>query len=197
MVPPAAAPLKLIYTTPNALLVKLAKLFSVSTLGISSVSTPALMYFWDSPAVQAAGVQESMFLAALACSAVSTGSLHYLLSPFISRIHLHTPKQSILDTTNSTRDAADASVLAPITPNTTISIDTTDILARTRTTTLQLRDLRPSTRSLLTWTCSPQYMAKHPHSKPGRFWLDRRAGYGDQTAMRQLMRVVQDQHQRL
>ncbi|ORX54600.1 hypothetical protein DM01DRAFT_1335732 [Hesseltinella vesiculosa] len=126
-----------------------------------------------------------MFLAALGASAVSTGTLHYLLSPFISNIHLHSPKQSILDTT------------VPITPATTITIDTMDVFARTRQTTLQLKDLRPSTRSLLTWTCSKPYLAAHPKSSPGRFWLDRRSGYGDQAAMRQIIRVVEDQRQRI
>ncbi|KAI8338871.1 hypothetical protein BC941DRAFT_421444 [Chlamydoabsidia padenii] len=187
---------RLVYTTPSALIVRLAKVFSVSTLTLSSISTPALMYFWESPAVQSTGINEYMFMTALAASACSTGALHFLLSPFISSIYLHNPTNPNLITVNNNNNNSNST----ITPKTTITLETMDLLARPKHTTVQLADLKPTTRFLLTWTLRPNFLAKHPEaSSPGRFWLDKRGGLGDQNAMRQIVNVIQhqDRHQRL
>ncbi|CAO3633403.1 unnamed protein product [Cunninghamella blakesleeana] len=195
---PAKDVKRLVYSTPSAILVRLAKVFSISTLTVSSISTPALLYCWDIPAVQATGINEYMFLTALVASACSTGALHYTLSPFINNIYLHTPSSSSStpSTLNHNGDDNNDKTLAPITPNTTITIETLDLIARTKQTTLQLRDLKPTNnKPLSTWTFTKQYLNRYPHTHPGRFWLNRR-GYGDQNAMRQIVRVIQDQDQR-
>ncbi|CDH57737.1 predicted protein [Lichtheimia corymbifera JMRC:FSU:9682] len=164
---------KLIYTTPNVSLVKLAKLFSLSTFGISSVSTPAVMYFWESPAVQASGISSTMFLGALAASACSTGAIHYLLSPFVNNIYLHTKQHQEQQR---------------ISPNTKVTIETLDLLARKRQSTLALRDLMPSSGLLLTWTVNRKTAPKD--LPQNRFWLDKRNGTGDEAAMRSMLRVI-------
>jgi hypothetical protein len=124
-------------------------------------------------------------------SACSTGALSFLLSPYINAIYLHTPssndgKQSV------------------ISPNTVISIDTMDLLARTRTTTLQLKDLLPTSNSaFMTWTISKKVVEKQyaleqakgikPTIHQHRFWLDQRNGMGDRDAMASILRIVHDQ----
>lgn len=134
---------------------------------------------------------------ALAASACSTGALHFLLSPFIGSIYLHTPDNPHRITVTDEPTNASSSA---ITPKTTITLETMDLLARPKYTTVQLGDLKPSTRSLLTWTLRPSFVARHPEAaSPGRFWLDKRGGVGDQNAMRQIVNVIQhqDRHQRL
>jgi hypothetical protein len=134
---------------------------------------------------------------ALAASACSTGALHFLLSPFISSIYLHNPANPhLIAVTNEPTNSSSTT----ITPKTTITLETMDLLARPKYTTVQLGDLKPTTRSLLTWTLRPSFLAKHPEAaSPGRFWLDKRGGVGDQNAMRQIVNVIkhQDRHQRL
>ncbi|KAI8386843.1 hypothetical protein BD560DRAFT_363278 [Blakeslea trispora] len=191
-VPEASTEKKLVYTSPQIGLVKLVKRFSLTTLGISTVSTPAVMYFWDAVAAQSAEVSNNMFLAAMMASVCSTGALSFLLSPYVNRIYLHTP--------HNTRKQ-------PISPNTTISIETLDLLARKRSTTLQLKDLLPiANSSLLTWsvnkkTLEKQYLLEQmkgiePKLKQHRFWLDQRNGMGDRDVMSSILRVVQEQGRR-
>ncbi|KAF1799878.1 hypothetical protein V8B55DRAFT_1542357 [Mucor lusitanicus] len=187
---------KLIYTSPNVGLVKLVKKFSLSTLGISAVATPTVMYFWQSPAVQAAEMNSSMFIGAVMASACSTGALSFLLSPYVNSIYLHTPKQQKENTSNKK--------LPAISPNSTISIDTLDLFARRRTTTLQLKDLRPvASSSFMTWTVDKRVLEKQyaleqakgikPKINQHRFWLDQRNGMGDRDAMSSILRIVHEQ----
>ncbi|KAI9305154.1 hypothetical protein BJ944DRAFT_265691 [Cunninghamella echinulata] len=146
-----------------------------------------------------------MFLTALVASACSTGALHYTLSPFINNIYLHTssspsPLTSTPSPLNDNKVMPNMNndhntTISPITPNTTITLETLDLIARRKQTTVQLRDLKPTKQSLSTWTLSKQYLTRYPHTHPGRFWLDRR-GYGDQNVMRQIVKVIQDQDQR-
>ncbi|EPB84778.1 hypothetical protein HMPREF1544_08500 [Mucor circinelloides 1006PhL] len=186
---------KLIYTSPNVGLVKLVKKFSLSTLGISAVATPTVMYFWQSPAVQAADMNSSMFIGAVMASACSTGALSFLLSPYVNSIHLHVPKQP---GDNSSKK------LPAISPNSTISIDTLDLFARRRTTTLQLKDLKPvASSSFMTWTVNKRVLEKQyaleqakgikPMINQHRFWLDQRNGMGDRDAMSSILRIVHEQ----
>lgn len=126
-------------------------------------------------------------MTAMMASACSTGALSFLLSPYVNSIDLHTP-------TDKT---------PPISPNTTVSIDTLDLLARTRTTTLQLKDLLPVQSSVLTWTVNKQTLKKQyqleqlkgiePKIKQTRFWLDQRNGTGDRDAMSSILRVIHEQ----
>ncbi|KAI8379231.1 uncharacterized protein BYT42DRAFT_545624 [Radiomyces spectabilis] len=185
---------RLVYTTPNAALVRFLKLFSVSTLGISSLSAPAVMYFWDSPAIQASGINEYMFLGALVASTCSTGALHYVLSPFVNNIYLHT----------SSSPSAKKEMNA-ISPNTVITLETLDIAARRKQTTLPLRNLAPAPGIFSTWKVPKKVLQKQlaQEQRTGasspirqtRFWLDQR-GLGDQQAMSNIVRVIQDNDRR-
>ncbi|KAI9468946.1 MAG: hypothetical protein EXX96DRAFT_589874 [Benjaminiella poitrasii] len=162
------------------------------------------MYFWDSPKIESVDTTNAVYLgetlthhvsiqmiitAALA-SACSTGALSFLLSPYVNSIYLHTEE--------------DENAATRITPNTIISIETLDILARQRTTTLKLRELSPVPQSsLLTWKVNKKVLAKelnlieqgkgekriHQH----RFWLDQRNGVGDREAMSNILRVINEQ----
>ncbi|OBZ88186.1 hypothetical protein A0J61_03760 [Choanephora cucurbitarum] len=188
----ASSEKKLVYTSPQIGLVKFVKRFSLSTLGISSISTPAIMYFWDSAAAQTMDVSNTMFLGAMMASVCSTGALSFLLSPYVNSIHLHMQHRQ-----NSERQP-------PISPNTIISIETLDLLARKRTSTLQLKDLLPiANSSLLTWNVNKKALEKQylleqmkgiePKIKQHRFWLDQRNGMGDKDVMSSILRVVQEQ----
>ncbi|KAI8086290.1 uncharacterized protein BX664DRAFT_335437 [Halteromyces radiatus] len=168
------------------------------------------MYFWESPAVQSTGLNEYLFLTestaryvilnylftALAASTCSTGALHFLLSPFISSIYLHDNNKHRVNIIDNNGSDSKSSTTSIITPKTTITLETMDLFARPKLTTVQLQDLKPSTRSLLTWTCTKQYLANHPETSPGRFWLDKRGGVGDQNAMRQIVQVIEKQDKR-
>ncbi|KAF7728597.1 hypothetical protein EC973_005824 [Apophysomyces ossiformis] len=157
------------------------------------------MYFWESPAVQATGLNGYMFLGALIASTCSTGALHYLLSPYINTIHLHT---------SAKRATATLQDQPLITPNTVITLETLDLLARRRQTTLALRDLKPSTGLFSTWRVSQQLIDKQyelerlkgikPALKQTKFWLDQK-GEADTKAMEGIIRVIQenDRRQRL
>ncbi|CAO3620327.1 unnamed protein product [Mucor hiemalis] len=131
-----------------------------------------------------------MILTAMAASACSTGALSFLLSPYVNNIYVHPSPRSL--------DRA-----PPISPNTVISIETLDLLARRRTTTLQLKDLLPANSSVLTWTVNKQTLKKQyaleqakgiePKIKQDRFWLDQRNGTGDRDIMSSIIRIIHEQ----
>lgn len=137
-------------------------------------------------------VLTQMLMTAMAASACSTGALSFLLSPYVNNIYVHPSARSVQS------DKA-----PPISPNTVISIETLDLLARRRTTTLQLKDLLPANSSLLTWTVSKQTLKKQyaleqakgiePKIKQDRFWLDQRNGTGDRDIMSNIIRIVHEQ----
>ncbi|KAI8642662.1 hypothetical protein BD408DRAFT_416309, partial [Parasitella parasitica] len=149
------------------------------------------MYFWQTPGVQAAEMNSIMFIGAVMASTCSTGALSFLLSPYVNSIRLH-----IQD---------DSSKKSPvISPNSIISIDTLDLFARRRTTTLRLKDLRPvANSSFMTWTVNKQVLEKQyaleqskkikPMINQHRFWLDQRNGTGDRDAMASILRIVHEQ----
>jgi hypothetical protein len=120
-------------------------------------------------------------------SACSTGALSFLLSPYVNSIHVYTPNDK----------------LSPISPNTIISIDTLDLLARRRTSTLQIKDLLPTNSSVLTWTVNKQALKRQfnleqikgiePKIKQDRFWLDQRNGTGDRDIMSSILRIIHEQ----
>ncbi|KAI8077937.1 uncharacterized protein B0P05DRAFT_470999 [Gilbertella persicaria] len=128
----------------------------------------------------------------MVASACSTGALSFLLSPYVNSIHLHIPHH------DGTKRQP------PISPNTMISIETLDLLARQRTTTLQLKDLMPVTNSsLMTWVVNKKTLEKQyyleqtkgiePKIKQHRFWLDQRNGMGDRDIMSSILRIVHEQ----
>ncbi|GAA5806481.1 hypothetical protein HPULCUR_012015 [Helicostylum pulchrum] len=184
---------KLVYNSPNAGLVKLVKKFSLTTLGISAIATPSVMFFWQSPAESLTRYAiTQMFMTAMMASACSTGALSFLLSPYVNAIYVHTPQRLIQS------DKA-----APISPNTVISIDTLNLLARRKTTTLHIKDLLPTNSSVLTWTVNKQVIKRQyaleqekgikPTIQQDRFWLDQRNGTGDRDIMSSILRIVHEQ----
>lgn len=120
---------------------------------------------------------------AFLASGCSTGALSFLLSPYVNYIYLHQPKQTIASE-------------APITPETIITIETLDLLARRQQTTVQLRELRPINSSFLTWTVDRNVLRQYYASgqsqriRQTRFWLDQRNGTGDQEIMSKMLRTV-------
>jgi hypothetical protein len=130
----------------------------------------------------------------MAASACSTGALSFLLSPYVNNIYVHTAQRAIQSDNKSS---------PPISPNTIISIDTLDLLARRKTTTLHVKDLMPTNSSVLTWTVNKQILKKQysleqtkgiePKIKQDRFWLDQRNGTGDRDIMSSILRIVHEQ----
>lgn len=136
-----------------------------------------------------------MLLSAVMASACSTGALSFLLSPYVNSIYLHVPQQHHQN--NSKRSPA-------ISPNSVISIDTLDLFARRRTTTVHLKDLKPvASSSFMTWTVNKRVLEKQyaleqskgikPMINQHRFWLDQRNGMGDRDAMSSILRIVHEQ----
>ena len=128
---------------------------------------------------------------ALFASVCSTGALHYILSPFINSIYLHNKSSS--------------SHTKGLTPNSIVTLETRDLLARKRSTTLAIRDLEPAHGLFQTWRVKPQVMKQQyaeeqrngtpPSIRQTRFWLDRR-GAGDQEAMVSMLRIIQGNQQK-
>lgn len=138
-------------------------------------------------------VMAQMLTTAMMASACSTGALSFLLSPYVNAIYVHTPQRLI-----QSGDKA-----PPISPNTLISIDTLDLLARRKTTTLHVKDLLPTNSSVLTWTVNKRVLEKQysleqtkgiePSVKQDRFWLDQRNGTGDSDVMSSILRIIHEQ----
>jgi len=135
-----------------------------------------------------------MLLSAVMASACSTGALSFLLSPYVNSIYLHVLKQQ----------NESSKKLPAISPNSTISIETLDLFARRRTTTLQLKDLKPvASSSFMTWTVNKRVLEKQyaleqtkgvkPKINQHRFWLDQRNGMGDRDIMSSILRIVHEQ----
>ncbi|CAM0137387.1 unnamed protein product [Umbelopsis sp. WA50703] len=177
---------QLVYSAPNAPTVKLLKMFSISSLGIASLSAPPILYFWDTPAIQAADINGYMFIGALVASTCSTGVLHKFLSPYVNQVYLHHSKNKSLQT---------------ISPNTKITLETLDLLARKKRTTIKLRDLTLANGSWLTWRIKNDAIDKqaklgqeeYPQTK---FWLDQRGGVGDLETMSKIVKVVNEEYKR-
>lgn len=129
-----------------------------------------------------------MLLTAVAASACSTGALTFLLSPYVNSIYLHTKNPDHLP---------------PITPNSVISIETLDMLARSRTTTLRVRDLMPVNSTFMTWKVNKKVLEKQyaleqtqgiePTINQHRFWLDQRNGLGNREVMSSILRIIEEQ----
>lgn len=119
-------------------------------------------------------------IAALAASSCSTACVQYFLSPYIINLYLHT-------------EAPRAhSLPPPITPNTTITLETLNLFARPTLTTLQLRDLELARRELfLTWRVRRKVLEEGKgRIRQSRFWLDDQSGVGDREAVRKIIDVV-------
>ncbi|KAI9488765.1 hypothetical protein BDB00DRAFT_771961, partial [Zychaea mexicana] len=136
----------------------------------------------------------------LFASVCSTGALHYILSPFVSAIYLHSNKSP----SPSQQQHTTTPTKKGLTPNSIVTLETRDLLARKRMTTLAVRDLEPSHGLLQTWRVNPQIMKQQyaleqrrgtlPSIRQTRFWLDRR-GAGDQEAMVSMIRIIQGNQQ--
>jgi hypothetical protein len=123
---------------------------------------------------------------ALVASACSTGILHKFLSPYINNVILHQNRSKSIQT---------------ISPNTQVTLETFDLLARTKQTTVKLRDLIPAKSSWLTWNINKDAVLKREQLGKDkfpqtRFWLDQRGGIGDLETMSKLVKVVDEQYKR-
>jgi hypothetical protein len=129
----------------------------------------------------------SLFIStALVASTCSTGVLHKFLSPYVNQVYLHHSKNKSLQT---------------ISPNTKITLETLDLLARKKRTTIKLRDLTLANGSWLTWRIKNDAIDKqaklgqeeYPQTK---FWLDQRGGVGDLETMSKIVKVVNEEYKR-
>ncbi|RUP50819.1 hypothetical protein BC936DRAFT_137611 [Jimgerdemannia flammicorona] len=185
---------RLIYTAPNAITVRILKAFSISTLGV--LGRICLDYVWIacSRPFQATDIGGYMFLGALVASSCSTAFLQYFVSPYITHLYLHT------DTSPAARSDMPLSTTTPrptaITPSTTVTLETLNLLARPVHTTLQLRDLRPTSKDMfLTWRVKRKAFEKEGQDRIGqtRFWLDYRGGEGDLETVEKMVRTVREE----
>ncbi|CAJ0760521.1 8267_t:CDS:2, partial [Entrophospora sp. SA101] len=102
--------------------------------------------------VQAAGLDSTYLLLGFFGSTLSTLSIHYFLSPYVSKIYLHRPIRQ-----------SSSSIIATnlITPYTKITIENFSIICQTVYTTLELQHLKPVTnRRFLTWAVKENYLRK-------------------------------------
>ncbi|RUS35620.1 hypothetical protein BC938DRAFT_482171 [Jimgerdemannia flammicorona] len=136
-------------------------------------------------------------VAALVASSCSTAFLQYFVSPYITHLYLHT------DTSPAARSDTPLSTTTPrptaITPSTTVTLETLNLLARPVHTTLQLRDLRPTSKDMfLTWRVKRKAFEKEGQDRIGqtRFWLDYRGGEGDLETVEKMVRTVREEGSR-
>ncbi|KNE63907.1 hypothetical protein AMAG_08968 [Allomyces macrogynus ATCC 38327] len=126
--------------------VKVLKFFSVSSLGLSAVALPVSLMLVDAATVQANAAVALMLspgvtIGATVFSTLSTLAAYKFFTPYVTRIFL-------------VRDAApSATTSTPFTatPDTTVAIETLDLLNRPRYTTAALRELQFSPKPTMTW----------------------------------------------
>lgn len=88
-----------------------------------------------------------------------------------------------------------------ISPNTKITLETLDVLARKKRTTIKLRDLTLANGSWLTWrirkdAINKQTKLRHEDFPQTKFWLDQRGGAGDIETMSKIVKVVDEEYKR-
>ncbi|OZJ06208.1 hypothetical protein BZG36_00839 [Bifiguratus adelaidae] len=133
---------QVIYQGPLATVARRLKLFSISSLGLSAGMSP-LIYVIDVPIPMVA--RTVLVGAALFTSMASTGLIHWVMSPYVSKM-----------------TADDASK-----PE-TINLHTYSMTARELVTTVPVSALQPSTRIFTSWMVSDPSRAKGMLAKSGK-----------------------------
>ncbi|CAI2190220.1 11642_t:CDS:2, partial [Funneliformis geosporum] len=135
---------QLVFEGPNFRLIRILKIFSISTLGFAWTIGPFTWWNWDSPMIQAAELNGAILTLAFIASSAATITLHHFMSPYVTKIYLHnTP--SIIPST--------------ITPLSKITLETLSIFSQPVHTTLQLKDLKPvMNRITLRWNIKNDYL---------------------------------------
>ncbi|KAI9189339.1 hypothetical protein H9P43_000770 [Blastocladiella emersonii ATCC 22665] len=125
--------------------VKVLKFFSVSSLGLSSIGLPLSMTMIDSAILEKSAaaafmLSPNVMIGVTIFSSLSTLAAHKFLAPYVTRVFL-------LPGPDGTRPGP----TDPITPNTTLSIETLTLLNQKRYTTLQMKELAYSPKATITW----------------------------------------------
>ncbi|CAG8740439.1 4279_t:CDS:2, partial [Funneliformis caledonium] len=154
---------QLVFEGPNFRLIRILKIFSISTLGFAWTIGPFTWWNWDGPTIQAAELNGAILSLAFVASSAATITLHHFMSPYVTKIYLHnTP--SIIPST--------------VTPLSKITLETLSIFSQPVQTTLQLKDLKPvMNRITLRWNIKNDYLInceknnfKLPYQT--KFWID-------------------------
>ncbi|GES75420.1 hypothetical protein GLOIN_2v1689055 [Rhizophagus clarus] len=159
---------QLIFEGSNFRLIRILKIFSISTLGLAWTICPLTWWNWNNPIIQAAELNGIIFSLAFVASTASTITLHNFMSPYVTKIYYHhTP--SIIPS---------ISEISNITPLTKITLETLSIFSQPIHTTLQLKDLKPEmNRITLRWKIKNDYLInceKNGIKIPSqtKFWID-------------------------
>ncbi|CAG8457902.1 10033_t:CDS:2 [Acaulospora morrowiae] len=178
---------RLVFEGPNYRVVRLLKFFSISALGFAIAITPLGVLSLNNPELQGTGINGTTLALALMASTASTVGIHYFFSAYVRKLYLHKPPN--------------ISTLTPmaITPYTKITMETHSLFARTRLTTLQLKDLLPVLgKRTITWKVKKSYLNNcikagvvPPRQK--RFWLDvESAKTDDVDIVKDMIKVVKE-----
>lgn len=124
---------------------------------------------------------------ALLGSSASTACIHYFFSAYVTRLYIH---QSPL--------IQNKLIPTSINPYTKITMQTHSLFAKSRYTTLQLKDLVPAiSKKALTWKVKKGYIrnciitgASLPKQK--RFWLDIESAKTDVGIVEKMINVVKE-----
>ncbi|KAJ3357617.1 hypothetical protein GGF32_000909 [Allomyces javanicus] len=143
--------------------VKVLKFFSVSSLGLSAVALPVSLMFVDAAAVQtnaavALMLSPGVTIGATVFSTLSTLAAYKFFTPYVTRIFLVRDAAPPASTTSTPFMA---------TPDTTVAIETLDLLNRPRYTTAALRELQFSPKPTMTWEARGEV----PKGEIGQFMI--------------------------
>ncbi|CAB4493935.1 hypothetical protein RhiirA5_499562 [Rhizophagus irregularis] len=159
---------QLIFEGPNFRLIRILKIFSISTFGFAWTICPLTWWNWNNPMIQAAELNEIILSLAFVASTASTITLHNFMSPYVTKIfYHHTP--SIIPSTSQ---------ISNITPLTKITLETLSIFSHPIHITLQLKDLKSEiNRITLRWKVKNDYLInceKNGIKIPSqtKFWID-------------------------
>ncbi|KAK9667443.1 hypothetical protein K7432_017860 [Basidiobolus ranarum] len=138
-----------LYVGPLANTAKYLKVFSVSSLALTFAVCPAV-YLIDAPI--SFGMRSILVGAAIATSTISTGLVHWCLSPYVTKITVseeHNGEhiiQEVLSDANPLKTSATV-----ITPSTELTLYTYKFFGGIRSSQVKVGDLEPSTRPFTSW----------------------------------------------
>ncbi|ORX81463.1 hypothetical protein K493DRAFT_320660 [Basidiobolus meristosporus CBS 931.73] len=138
-----------LYIGPLANTAKYLKIFSVSSLALTFAVCPAV-FLIEAPI--SFGMRSILVGAAIATSTVSTGLVHWCLSPYVTKIAIseeHNGEhytQDVLGDNNPLK-----TTFSEITPDTELKLYTYKFLGGVRISQVKVGDLEPSNRPFTSW----------------------------------------------
>ncbi|KAG9299942.1 hypothetical protein G9A89_009670 [Geosiphon pyriformis] len=153
----------LIYTGPLSRVSKHLKFFSLSSLTATMLATP-LIYMAESPIPM---LPRWIFISlAIGTSALSTGLISFLFTPYVAKIYLRKPDSSIpipslpIKSESSSLSSTPKSTYPPqvLTNRTEITFETLSLFTRPHLTTIPISFLGSSARVFTTFKVKTQYI---------------------------------------